>query len=143
MKGFFPFAVVLVGAITLQCKSKGGGSSPSSHMTPSDQGTQAAGGASTKTDAVNQLMTASQTFASSPDCAHAADPSAAQSVCNIADQLATNTELASSVITQASETSSDGTKNIDAMKNVVSSTTPASSSSWTGVQEGGYGLFLE
>ena len=142
MRLFLPIAMVLVGAITLQCKSKRGGSSPSSHMTPSDQAAQAAGGMNTNTDAVDQLMSASQTVASSPDCAHPADYSAAQSVCNIADQLATNTELATSVVTQAKETSTDGTKNIEVMKNVVATTTASSSSSWTGTQQWGLGILL-
>ena len=148
MKHFVGILFLFAMLVTLQCQTKRGANAPTHpNMQPSGAN---AGDLSTPDGQAQAIMTASQIAAGSSDCmneysasSHATDYTPTQAVCQVASQLATNTDLATSVVTQATETSSDGTKNIDTMEQIVqASATRTSTQTWTGVQIGGAVVLL-
>ena len=124
MKHFYTLLIVALAAITLQCRSKGGGGGPSSAASASAN-TNAANVPTNPQDQAQAIMTASQVVAESSDCSNPTTGSSAYAVCQVATELATNTDLASNVIAQATDTGSGGTNNISNLTQLVSeATTP-------------------
>ena len=142
MKHFVGILFLFAMLVTLQCQTKRGANAPTHpNMQPSGAN---AGDLSTPDGQAQAIMTASQIAAESSECMNEygsskeGDYTPTQAVCQVASQLATNTDLATSVVAQATETSSDGTANIDAMKQVVqASATRTSTQTMTSAQKDG------